>query len=186
MDRTIYEETGIGISANDLSNYMKDDNIACENLSSKFMLKNRKLSRAASDAGFSKFKQILGYEAFKHQTKVIFVNPKYTTQDCSVCRNRIKKDLSARVHECHYWQRCQCCDKYSFEGCSWIFVWYCLPRNRQTTLELSESHAFGECEYWTARFCGSFRSLRRWRKKPFSLGDGRSQLHVLVEEHIMG
>ena len=102
MDRTIYEETGIGISANDLSNYMKDDNIACENLSSKFMLKNRKLSRAASDAGFSKFKQILGYEAFKHQTKVIFVNPKYTTQDCSVCRNRIKKDLSARVHECHY------------------------------------------------------------------------------------
>ena len=79
----------------------ENDTIACENLSSKFMLKNRKLSKAAADAGFSKFKTILGYEAFKHQTKVIFVDPKYTTQDCSVCRNRIKKDLSVRIHECH-------------------------------------------------------------------------------------
>ena len=77
------------------------DNIACENLSPKFMIANRKLSKAASDAGFSKFKTILEYEAFKHQTKVVFVPPKFTTQDCSVCRNRIKKDLSERVHECH-------------------------------------------------------------------------------------
>ena len=65
------------------------------------MIANRKLSKAASDAGFSKFKTILEYEAFKHQTKVVFVDPKFTTQDCSVCRNRIKKDLSERVHECH-------------------------------------------------------------------------------------
>ena len=46
------------------------------------------------------FKQLLAYQAYKHQTKLVLVDPKYTTQDCSICGYRIKKPLSVRVHEC--------------------------------------------------------------------------------------
>ena len=76
------------------------DYIAIEDLKVMFMLANHKLARSAVDASFGMFKQLLSYQAYKHQTKVVFVNPKYTTQDCSFCGYRVKKPLKVRVHEC--------------------------------------------------------------------------------------
>ena len=76
------------------------DYIAIEDLKAMFMLANHKLARSAVDASFGMFKQFLAYQAYKHQTKLIFVDPKYTTQDCSICGNRVKKTLADRVHVC--------------------------------------------------------------------------------------
>ena len=76
------------------------DYIAIEDLKVMFMLANHKLARSAVDASFGMFKQLLAYQAYKHQTKLVFVDPKYTTQDCSFCGYRVKKTLADRVHEC--------------------------------------------------------------------------------------
>ena len=76
------------------------DYIMIEDLKAMFMLANHKLAKSAADASFGMFKQFLAYQAYKHQTKLVLVDPKYTTQDCSVCGYRIKKPLNVRVHEC--------------------------------------------------------------------------------------
>ena len=76
------------------------DYIAIEDLKAMFMLANHKLARSAMDASFGMFKQFLAYQAYKHQIKLVLVDPKYTTQDCSICGYRIKKPLNVRVHEC--------------------------------------------------------------------------------------
>ena len=66
------------------------------------MIKNRRLSQAASDIAISQFFNILTYEAYKHRTLVGPVNPKNTSQMCGVCKKLVSKDLSARTHECPY------------------------------------------------------------------------------------
>ena len=76
------------------------DCIMIEDLKAMFMLANHKLAKSAADASFGMFKQLLAYQAYKHQTKLVLVDPKYTTQDCSISGYRIKKPLSVRVHEC--------------------------------------------------------------------------------------
>ena len=76
------------------------DCIAIEDLKAMFMLANHKLARSAVDASFGMFKQFLSYQAYKHQTTLVLVDPKYTTQDCSFCGYRVKKTLADRVHEC--------------------------------------------------------------------------------------
>ena len=50
--------------------------VAVEDLSPKFMIKNHKLAKCASDIAISQFFDILTYEAYKHQTLVGAVNPK--------------------------------------------------------------------------------------------------------------
>ena len=76
------------------------DYIVVEDLKAMFMLANHKLARAAMDASFGMFKQFLAYQAYKHQIKLVLVDPKYTTQDCSICGYHVKKPLNVRVHEC--------------------------------------------------------------------------------------
>lgn len=74
--------------------------IVAENVSPKFMLKNRKLSKSAADAAWNQFFNILEYEAFKYQTIFGTVDAKNTTQLCSSCGTLVPKDLSVRVHSC--------------------------------------------------------------------------------------
>jgi len=77
-----------------------NDLIAIENLSPRFMNRNRHLSQSSYDAGFGLFRQMLEYKAESASIQVIAVNPSNTTQACSECGNIVPKGLSVRLHEC--------------------------------------------------------------------------------------
>lgn len=74
--------------------------IAVENLNIRNMVKNRKLSKSIADAGWGMFRNMLAYKCEKQGGVLIKVEPKYTTQDCSSCDERVKKSLSIRTHIC--------------------------------------------------------------------------------------
>jgi len=61
------------------------------------------LNKSFADAGIAGFlNEILPYKAEKAGKKVIKVNPKGTSQQCSSCLNRVLKELSDRWHNCPY------------------------------------------------------------------------------------
>ena len=74
--------------------------IVVENLNIRNMVRNRKLSKSISDAGWGMFRNMLTYKCENHGGLLIKVEPKYTSQDCSCCGNRVKKSLSIRTHVC--------------------------------------------------------------------------------------
>jgi putative transposase len=63
---------------------------------------NSGMHRSIHDASWSKFIFMLSYKAQSAGRKLIKVDPRNTTQRCSSCGCIVKKDLSVRVHECHY------------------------------------------------------------------------------------
>lgn len=63
----------------------------------------RCIAKSISDAGWSMFTNTLSYKAVEAGRTVVFVNPAYTSQDCSRCGHREKKALSERMH------LCKCC-----------------------------------------------------------------------------
>ena len=76
------------------------DFVAYEELQVKNMVKNHKLAKSISDAAWSQFAQWLQYFGKMYGKTVIAVGPQYTSQDCSVCGNTVKKTLSTRTHIC--------------------------------------------------------------------------------------
>ena len=74
--------------------------IVVENLKVSNMLKNNNLAKSISDASWNKFKEILIFKAEEAGRLIELVNPAYTSQDCSRCGNRVKKELSERIHDC--------------------------------------------------------------------------------------
>ncbi len=78
------------------------DLIAVEDLQITNMLKNHHLAKSISDAAWNIFINILTNKAEEAGRRVIKVDPKYTSQDCSQCNKRVKKDLSIRIHDCPY------------------------------------------------------------------------------------
>lgn len=76
------------------------DLIAYENLSVKNMVKNRKLAKSISDAGWSAFRRWLEYFGYKYGKITIAVSPYNTSQECSNCGEIVKKSLSTRTHIC--------------------------------------------------------------------------------------
>ena len=81
---------------------MKYDIIVCEDLRIKQMMKHntKRMRRAILDQGFAVFLEILQHMCNKYSCLLVKVDPKYTTQKCSVCGTIIKKDLSIRTHKC--------------------------------------------------------------------------------------
>jgi putative transposase len=63
---------------------------------------NNGMHRSIHDASWSKFIFMLSYKAQSAGRKLIKIDPRNTTQRCSACGGIVKKDLSVRVHECHY------------------------------------------------------------------------------------
>jgi putative transposase len=61
---------------------------------------NNGMHRSIHDASWSKFIFMLSYKAQSAGRKLIKVDPRNTTQRCSACGSRVKKDMSVRVHEC--------------------------------------------------------------------------------------
>jgi len=84
-------------SQNLIINY---DVIVFENLRIKNMMKNRHLAKSISDASWAKFTEYTSYKAESAGRKVIFANPRNTSQICSGCGNIVKKNLSVRTHKC--------------------------------------------------------------------------------------
>ncbi len=74
--------------------------IAVENLNIRSMVRNRKLSKSISDAGWGMFRNMLAYKCESHGGVLIKVEPRFSSQDCSFCGNRVKKSLSIRTHIC--------------------------------------------------------------------------------------
>ncbi len=64
------------------------------------LVRNRKLSKSISDAGWTQFRNWVEYFGWKFGKITIAVPPHYTSQDCPVCGARIKKALSTRTHVC--------------------------------------------------------------------------------------
>ncbi|NES72690.1 MAG: transposase, partial [Okeania sp. SIO2D1] len=77
----------------------KAEVIAHENLNIKGLAKTH-LSKSISDAGWGQFLSILTVKAGNAGQKTIAVNPKNTSQDCSNCGEKVKKELNIRTHSC--------------------------------------------------------------------------------------
>jgi len=80
--------------------------IALEKLNSKEMSKRIKgklhLGKHIIDAGWNKFTNMLCYKAEEAGCKVVFVEAKNTTQECSNCHRIVEKQLSDRIHHCPF------------------------------------------------------------------------------------
>lgn len=74
--------------------------VCVESLSVKNMLKNDKLSRAISDAGWSGFLIHLKHTAAKSGVQVVEVNARGTSQTCPRCQGGVAKTLKDRTHSC--------------------------------------------------------------------------------------
>jgi len=75
------------------------DLIAVEDLNVKGLAKGR-LSKQVHDVAWSEFFRKLAYKAESAGRQLVKVRPHFTSQDCSGCGNRLKKDLSVREHNC--------------------------------------------------------------------------------------
>jgi putative transposase len=76
------------------------DLVAYEDLKIASLVKNHHLAKRISDASWGLFLGWLRYYGQMHGISVIAVSPRYTTQDCSGCGERVKKTLSMRTHIC--------------------------------------------------------------------------------------
>jgi putative transposase len=77
-----------------------NDLIAYEDLNVQGLVRNRRLAKSISDAGWSTFRQWLEYFGFKYGKVTIAVPPHNTSQNCSSCGKKVKKSLSTRTHVC--------------------------------------------------------------------------------------
>jgi putative transposase len=78
------------------------DTVFVEKLNIRGMLKNHPLAQAISDVGWGLFVSVLGSKAESAGRRVIEVDPRYTSQDCSHCGARVPKKLSERWHSCPF------------------------------------------------------------------------------------
>jgi putative transposase len=76
------------------------DLIAYEDLKIAHLVKNHRLAKSISDASWGLFLSWLRYYGTIATVPVVAVSPRYTTQDCSGCGERVKKTLSMRTHSC--------------------------------------------------------------------------------------
>ncbi len=64
------------------------------------MVKNSRLAKSIADASWNKLFELTSYKAENAGRKMIQVNPRNTSQNCSGCGELVKKDLSVRIHSC--------------------------------------------------------------------------------------
>jgi len=75
--------------------------IALEKLASQEMAEQN-FGKSINDAGWGMFANMLAYKAGSAGCKIVFVDPKNTTQECSNCHQIVKKDLTERMHNCPF------------------------------------------------------------------------------------
>jgi len=78
------------------------ESVYVENLKITNMVKNHCLAKSINDAGWGRFIRMIAYKAESAGGRLIQVNPRNTTQNCSQCGEYVKKSLSNRVHNCPF------------------------------------------------------------------------------------
>ena len=81
----------------------ENQTICVEDLNVRNMMRNHNLAKAISDAGWSKFFDLLEYKAVWYGNQIIRVPTMYpSSQTCSSCgyKNQITKDINIRRWEC--------------------------------------------------------------------------------------
>jgi len=119
---------------------MSHDVIAYEDLRVRNMVKNRRLAKSISDAGWRAFVTWLDYLARVYGKVVVVVPPHYTSQDCSSCGERVTKTLSERTHVC---PRCKITLDRDHNAARNILA-LGLRRLKKTTAGHAGSHAWGQ------------------------------------------
>ena len=77
------------------------DLIAVEDLNTSGLLRNHHLAKSIADAAWNTFFiLILTSKAEEAGRRLVKVDPRYTSQECSQCGEIVKKDLSVRIHSC--------------------------------------------------------------------------------------
>ena len=76
------------------------ETVYVEDLKISNMVKNHRLAKSISDAGWGDFTRMIAYKAESAGGQLVQVNPRNTTQNCSQCGEHVKKLLSKRIHEC--------------------------------------------------------------------------------------
>lgn len=71
--------------------------IAYEGLNVQGMVKNKRLARLISDAGWSAFLSTLRFQAYKAGVKTVEVDPKYTSQTCFKCGHCSKDNRTTQA-----------------------------------------------------------------------------------------
>ncbi len=79
-----------------------NDLVAYEDLNVKGLVKNRRLAKSISDAGWYTFREWLEHFGRKYGKVTVAVPPHYTSQNCSNCGETVKKSLSCRTHVCNH------------------------------------------------------------------------------------
>tara|TARA_Y100000310_G_scaffold344994_1_gene461018 strand:- start:3460 stop:4617 length:1158 start_codon:yes stop_codon:yes gene_type:complete len=94
------------------SHYLSNNygTIVFEELNIGGMLKNHCLAKAISDASWYKLMQLTTYKAAKAGSVVEFVDATNTTQNCSSCGKKVKKELKDRIHNCPHCGLVMCRD----------------------------------------------------------------------------
>lgn len=77
-----------------------NDLIAYEDLKVRNMVKNKRLSKSINDAGWYQLRTWLEYYGKVYGKITVAVPPEYTSQECSKCKEIVKKALSTRTHLC--------------------------------------------------------------------------------------
>jgi putative transposase len=76
------------------------DMIAYEDLQIANLVKHHHLAKSISDAAWGQFLGWLRYYGHIANVPVVAASPRFTTQDCSGCGERVRKSLSTRTHAC--------------------------------------------------------------------------------------
>jgi putative transposase len=58
------------------------------------------LNRSILDVGWTGLREKLAYKAVRDGSRLVVVDPRYTSQDCSGCGARVPKTLAQRTHHC--------------------------------------------------------------------------------------
>ncbi|NYZ76639.1 transposase [Candidatus Micrarchaeota archaeon] len=65
-------------------------------------MREQDYGKQINDAGWDMFANMLAYKAEGAGCRVVFVDPRNTTQECSNCGAITEKTLSDRMHNCPY------------------------------------------------------------------------------------
>ena len=83
-----------------LSHDLARCDVVFEKLNVSGMLKNHRLAKSIADASWGRLVGMTVYKAEEAGGRVVLVDPKFTSQECSVCHTRVKIVLANRIFKC--------------------------------------------------------------------------------------